>query len=87
MTNPGMQTELNYKIQVEPVLFTILNQVAADCAGFNISADDFTRAVWTWADQQLQTYDNPPQWLWTALAQAQQARDADNTIEGEAGDE
>lgn len=81
----GMQTELNYKIQVEPVLFTILNQVASDCAGFNISADDFTRAVWCWADQQLQTYDNPPPWLWTELAARQKASEAANTIEGEAG--
>lgn len=83
--NPAMQSELNYKIQVEPPLFTIFNQVAQDCEGFGISPDDFARAIWSWADRRLQEYDNPPQWLWTELAKQQQARDAANTIEGEAG--
>lgn len=85
MTNPGMQTELNYKIQVEPAINTILETVARDCEAFGISPDDFTRAIWSWADARLQNYDSPPQWLWTELARQQQARDDANTIDGEAG--
>lgn len=83
--NTGMKTELNYKIQVEPVLFTILNKVAEDCEGFGISPDDFTRAIWSWADSRLHDYDNPPQWLWTELAKQQQAREDANTVDGEVG--
>lgn len=83
--NEAMKTELNYKIQVEPNLFAIFNKIAADCRLFNISQDDFTRAVWAFADGRLQGYDTPPQWLWTELAAKEQARDAANTIDGEAG--
>lgn len=83
--NTGMQQELNYKVQIEPVLFTILERIRQDCHQFNISEEDFTRAVWAYADERVR--DNPPQWLWMELAKQQQARDAANTIEGVAGDE
>lgn len=81
------QAELNYKIQIEPAIFAILNQVEQDVAQFDIDPDLFIRAVWAWADGKLEEYDAPPQWLWTELARAQRARDAANTIEGEAGNE
>jgi hypothetical protein len=85
--NTGMKTELNYKVQVEPTLFAIFNKIASDLPQFNITQDDFTRAVWAYADSRLQDYTEPPQWLWLELAAKEQARDAANTIEGVAGDE
>jgi hypothetical protein len=85
MTNVINQSDLNYKIQVEPAIFAIINQVAQDVARFDISPDQFIRAVWTWADKALDDYDAAPQWLLHELAKAQQAREARNTIDGEAG--
>lgn len=83
--NVGMKTEINYKVQVEPAVFNILETIRVDVQQFGISDEEFLRAIWTWADGRLHEYDTPPQWLWVAMEQAQQAREAANTIDGEAG--
>jgi hypothetical protein len=78
-----MKQELNYKIQVEPAIFTIINRVAADCEAFGVSKEDIHRAIWAWADMKLAEYETPPQWLWLELEARRQQKEALNTIDGE----
>lgn len=80
-----MKDELNYKINIEPVLFSILNHIEDDVAGFGISEEDFLRAVWVYADMKLNQLETPPQWLWTEINRKQQQAEASNTVEGEVG--
>jgi hypothetical protein len=80
------QQELKYKITIEPTLFGVFEEMAADMPRFGISNDDFLRAIWTWSAEVLSTrYPGaPPDWL-VALAE-EKARKAGpaNIIEGEA---
>jgi hypothetical protein len=82
-----MQTEINYRVNVEPAIFTILSKIENDVAQFGISPDEFTRALWTFADHKLDEYSTAPQWLWQELENKRQQAEASNTVEGEvAGD-
>jgi hypothetical protein len=78
-----MSSEIEYKINVEPAMFTILSKIGVDVQGFGVSSDDFTRALWTYADQRLDEYDTVPQWLWQELENKRRAAEASNTVDGE----
>ena len=81
-----MQAELKYKIQVEPALFNMFEQMAQDMPQFGITTDEFYRAIWTWsADRMSETYRTPPDWLVDMYEQKARQMSAANTIDGEAG--
>lgn len=79
------QSELNYKVNVEPALFTILQEVERNVVGFGIERDTFIRALWVYADMRLNESETPPSWLWDELERKQQQADPSNIIDGEAG--
>jgi hypothetical protein len=77
--------ELKYAVTVEPALFRMFDEIAADMHRFGITGDDFVRAIWTWADVQMNNYTTAPDWLISELEAKRQKLLAANTIEGEAG--
>lgn len=80
-----MNPEINYKIQVEPALFTILAKIAGDVGQFGITPDEFTRALWAFTSDRLDEYDTEPQWVRQELEYKRQRAEASNTIDGEVG--
>lgn len=82
--NPGTQSEINYKIHVEPQMFRILDGIAQDLKG-HISYEDFVRAMWTFSDKLMGTLPKTPQWLRDDVEQKIREAGASNTIDGEVG--
>lgn len=80
-----MKEEIKYKIHVEPAMFTILEKLRSDIGQFGIEPDEFVRAMWTYADQQLDGYSKAPQWLWQELENKRNRAEASMTVEGEVG--
>lgn len=85
MTDNAMQREVTYKVHVEPNLFTVFSKMEHDMGNFNISRDEFIRALWVYADMKLNEYPTPPQWLWQELDNKRQQSEASNTVDGEVG--
>lgn len=80
-----MKEELNYKINVEPAMFSILYKIQSDVAGFGITKDMFTRALWVYGASLLDELETPPSWLMDEAQRRQQQAEASNIIDGEAG--
>lgn len=79
------QNELNYKIHVEPAMFRIFNQIGADVTSMGVSDEDYTRALWMYADAKLNNLTTPPSWIWAELDRKNQEADARNIVDGEVG--
>lgn len=66
-------TEIRYHLQVEPPVFTILGKVQKDSElFFNVSEDEFVRAVWSWSFDKLMAGGKTPEWMVQKIAQEQE---------------
>jgi hypothetical protein len=80
-----VDSEVNYKMVIEPQMFEIMNHIAGDCSQF-MTKDDFIRALWVFVQQIMNAeYPAPPQWLLKELEGERRKAEADNTVEGEVG--
>jgi hypothetical protein len=72
------QKELKYKITIEPTLFGVFEEMAADMPRFGITHEDFLRAIWTWSADLLsaQYPTTPPNWLIDYLAEKAREKEA-----------
>jgi hypothetical protein len=77
--------ELNYQLNVQPAIFAMMRNTQDELLRvYNISADDFERAVWTWAMEKL--VPKNPLWMVHELARMKDDAQRQNTIEGEVGE-
>jgi hypothetical protein len=80
--------ELRYNIHSEPFIHMVLDKLMGDAdsgvAPFN--PEELTRAVWVWADEKVNAGSGLPTWFVRMLEQRQRQREADNIIEGDAGE-
>ena len=72
------KAELNYKITIEPTLFGVFEEMAADMPRFGITHEDFLRAIWTWSAELLsaQYPTTPPNWVIDHFAEKALAKEA-----------
>lgn len=72
------KAELNYKITIEPTLFGVFEEMAADMPRFGISQEDFIRAIWTWSADRLSTLHpaSAPAWLVAMAEEKVRAKEA-----------
>lgn len=52
-----MRSELKYKIEVEPIMHQVLDQMASDAAQFGIEVDELLRATYSWAGRKVSKVD------------------------------
>lgn len=70
--------EIKYKIEVEPLVFELLNNLEKGSAAMGLAVGQFRRAVFTWAMVSLSGGPTPA-WVWAELAAMQR----ENTTDGE----
>lgn len=79
------QNEMNYKIQVEGPVYHVMEQVERDASQFGIEHDDFIRAVFCWASEQL--LDVPTgQWMYEHHDHLSRLEGEKRTIQGDPAD-
>lgn len=62
----GMNSELHFKIRVEPLLRSVVAAVVSDAESVGITKEDVMRVVFMVAMEEMST-QNPPGWLMSYL--------------------
>lgn len=56
-----MRGDLEYKLFVEPPVFSVMEQVVKDAQHFDLTRDEVVRAVYNWFIQEIA--ETAPEWL------------------------
>lgn len=67
------QGYLHYKLEVEPPMMAVMEQVTQDAAAFGITNDQVNRAVYRWVMERM--VNGPvPEWYFQELDEIEEAR-------------
>lgn len=78
--------EIKFRIHVMPQVQMILETVGNDVAQFGVSKDEYIRAVWTWAVNEIMgDHRSAPPWIMAEMGRMHADASEARIINGEAG--